>query len=259
MVSTMSVRFKRLLAAAIDWYLSGLPALAYALFLRMIEPQPVHLILFAVFVIGFPVCFVFRDRLFKGRSPGKRLLGLTIIDRRTCAAPSHNQLVTKNIFFPLSAIDWILLLVTGQSLGEQATKTAVVPLANVPEDPSVFSQSRQKTSPVKMILVLLLATVLFIGCLYGIISAAMKATKDTPEYQIAYAYLLESNALTASGVEASQIHYTGYSSRTSLSNAENIHASETVFTFVVGGRQYQVVCHPVGNTWTVCTECTQFH
>lgn len=125
------VRIRRIVAWIIDWNLSGLPSLLFVAFLRDCLTRPsfqnagVLLILLALILL-YPVLFVFRDVIFKGRSIGKRIFGLYIIDKSTNQPALMKQRIIRNLFFFIYPVDGIILLATKESIGDRLVNTAVI-------------------------------------------------------------------------------------------------------------------------------------
>ena len=123
------MKLKRILAWIIDWNLSGVPALIYAvIFAERVKTHgasAVGLLLFVLFVLSFPTIFVLRDVIFGGRSPAKRMFGLRVVSAETGETPSKQNLILRNVFFFIYPIDAILLIATGKSLGDTVTNTTV--------------------------------------------------------------------------------------------------------------------------------------
>lgn len=121
---------RRIIAFLIDWNLSGVPALIYALILSHVarngNPSPILIILFVLFVFSMPILFVLRDVIFKGRSIGKRIFKLHVIDKKTGELPDRSKLWIRNLFFMMYPIDFIVLLVARRAIGDIATDTSVV-------------------------------------------------------------------------------------------------------------------------------------
>ena len=124
------MKLKRILAWIIDWNISGIPALLYALIFRKIaEAQSITAIgalLFVFFVLSFPAIFVFRDVIFKGQSIAKRIFKLRVIDVETNELPSNRKLISRNLFFFLYPVEFIMLLASDKSLGDMVTNTTIV-------------------------------------------------------------------------------------------------------------------------------------
>lgn len=124
------MKLKRILAIFIDWNLSGIPALLYSLIvLLLVEYFPqasVFIMLFApVFVFSFPLIFVYRDVIFKGRSLAKRLFKLEIVDLETNNLPSKSSLVSRNLFFFILPVEIILIIIKNRTLGDMITNTII--------------------------------------------------------------------------------------------------------------------------------------
>ena len=123
------MKLKRILAWVIDWNLSGLPALTYALLfwtlLSDYKSNPILFALLVLFVLSFPVIFVCRDVIFKGRSPAKRIFGLCVIDNETNALPSNDKLIIRNLFFFIYPVEAIFLIATDKSIGDNISATTI--------------------------------------------------------------------------------------------------------------------------------------
>lgn len=135
----MKDRFKRIAAFIIDWNICGLPVLilsaVLSVYLHIHTPDEndvgirllvVFLILLLILLFLLLVCF--RDWLFRGRSLAKRLLGLTVYDKKTLSAPRKGQLTTRNLFTVILSffIDGILLLAIGETVGDMVAGTTVL-------------------------------------------------------------------------------------------------------------------------------------
>ena len=130
----MGDRIKRLLAAWIDWLLSLLPAFIPAIFGSLLMRREAAGGMFFVFfsfavALGGLVAFVLRDAIFRGRSVGKRLFGLYVVDEEALQPVRGKPAALKNILNlvgPLLYVDALCLLITGKTLGERISKTAVL-------------------------------------------------------------------------------------------------------------------------------------
>lgn len=126
-----SVVFKRILAWIIDWNLCGIPSLIYSMLFHEQFKRPsfsdfLLIMLFVALILLYPVSFVFRDVIFNGRSIGKRIFGLHIIDKNTGKPASVYQRIIRNLFFFIFYIDGVILLATKESIGDTAVNTAVI-------------------------------------------------------------------------------------------------------------------------------------
>lgn len=127
----MAIRIKRIIAFIIDWYISFLPGLILFMFsmnqgVENENASPLIMIPCFIGVFGSFTLFVLRDFIFKGQSLGKKIFGLTILDKDTLSTPKNRQLILKNIFLFIYPIDGVILLATGESLGNRITDTVVV-------------------------------------------------------------------------------------------------------------------------------------
>lgn len=127
----MAIRLKRMVAFIIDWYISFLPGLILFMFsmnqgIENENVSPLIMIPCFIGIFGSFTLFVLRDYIFKGQSLGKKIFGLTILDKDTLSAPKNRQLILKNIFLFIYPIDGVILLATGESLGNRITDTVVV-------------------------------------------------------------------------------------------------------------------------------------
>ena len=126
-----NVRVRRIIAWIIDWNLSGLPCLLYTTIFMDMFKQPSfqnigYILIFMLLVFLCPITFVFRDVIFKGRSIGKRIFGLYVLDKNTNEPASIKQRIIRNLFFFIYPIDGIILIATKESIGDKAVNTIVV-------------------------------------------------------------------------------------------------------------------------------------
>ena len=126
-----NVRFQRISAWIIDWILSGLPCLLYTTIFMDVFKRPLfqnigYILIFMLLVFLYLVTFVFRDVIFKGRSIGKRIFGLYVLDKNTNEPASIKQRIIRNLFFFIYPVDGIILIVTKESIGDKAVNTTVV-------------------------------------------------------------------------------------------------------------------------------------
>ena len=250
---SVKTRFKRLLADLIDWNLIGLLILPlFALVVFLGKDSPLLLLAIPLF-LAFPAGFVLRDMLCKGRSPGKRIFGLIILDRRSLADPTPNQLSTANMLALVIPLEPLILLTTGSTLGDRAAGTLVVTQSEIPAEPL---PRRTITDSKRVILTLVIWFLLFIATLVGGVLLALNQVKQTPEYEMAYSYLISSEYFTEMGWEESDIRLTGYSGKTEVNNG--ISVSTRIYSFQIKEQTLKVICHPEGNSWQVCRECTEF-
>lgn len=132
--STASVKLRRCVGWVIDWNLSFMFAY-FILFIFLFilgfienvpEPETLAMItLLIVFICSLSI-FSLRDLIFGGRSLGKRIMKLVILDGRTGEKASKSQCAVRNLFFFLYFFDLIFMLIKGQSIGDKVAHTIVV-------------------------------------------------------------------------------------------------------------------------------------
>ena len=126
-----NARIRRIIAWIIDWNLSGLPCLLYTtIFMDMFKQPSIqnmsYILIFMLLAFLYPVTFVFRDVIFKGRSIGKRIFGLHILDKTTSEPASIKQRIIRNLFFFVYPVDGIILIATKESIGDKVVNTVVI-------------------------------------------------------------------------------------------------------------------------------------
>ena len=124
----MGVRFKRIFAFWLDWVIAFLPGLILTYCLQFVpnEATPVCLAMVRLLLFVALLAIAFRDVIFGSRSLGKRLMGLHVIDKSTFQVASKKQRMLRGLLFFIYEIDGIILLVTGETLGDRLAKTAVI-------------------------------------------------------------------------------------------------------------------------------------
>lgn len=245
-----TIRLRRVFAFWIDILIGYVPIFLYLLILQIPLPNAISISLGTVIGTSFFVCFFLRDYLFHGRSLGKRICKLAVVDAHTYGEPSAKQLVLKNLCFFLLLFDGLFLLFSGKSLGERVTGTLVVYTPSASGKQVTLSKKRVKVAATA-ILVIAISMCLLVGI-------SLSAVKKQPHYPLAYTYLVESDTFAQLQIEESVINLTGYASGMIVNeNCENTSAVDA-FTFFIQGRQYKVVCHQNGDIWYICEECTGF-
>ena len=261
----MSVRFKRLIAFVIDWNITLFPfVLIFSFLTTFLRKESAINPLIALFcffaIISAFGAFVLRDVIFKGRSLGKRIFGLYVYDKNSLGQANVIQRCLRNIFFFLYFIDGILLLVTGQTIGDRVAGTLVASkqgfelYANEIQDRASPPKQKKAKKVVLVIAIIVACLAIFVG----LIQFVLNAQKDTEEYKVAYSYFVESHAFKELNVDESKIRFNQYSSYTYISN-DNSSVSQTVkIGFIVKFKSFEVVCHKENDIWQVCNECTLF-
>ena len=250
-------RFRRFVAFAIDWNVSCLPILLLGVLLAPLAAEdkfPIPLLV--PIVLAFPALFLFRERLFRGRSIGNRIMKLVILNRNTLQPLPFSALTVRNLMFLfLGGLEILLLLCTGATLGDRVSEALVVREDEIPAEPP-----RKTPVGVGTVIITVLAAVgvfiLFIALILGVVLAALDSVRDEPHYALAYDYLISSETFAELDAREDQIIFNGYSRSSSMANGEI--ETEARFTFLVAGHSLTVICHESGNGWYVCEECTKF-
>ena len=267
----VSVKWRRFLAWVIDWNLIGfsvmiLTTIVFAVLDSILhaDSQTIAPILMLVILL-YPVCFVLRDLIFGGRSLGKRIMGLVVLDRQTGMQANAGKCVLRNLFLFIVHIDAIVMLTSGTTIGDRAAHTVVVRKSSLNNNDCAhqISEINQYSKPKKVttkktILTITAIVAVVLVILFSIISISLSSAKKTEEYKVAYNYLIESQTFEEACVDESKIWFNQYS-LTTYSNPKNDNVTQTAeIGFVVKGKNVRVICHKQNNTWTVCDECTKF-
>lgn len=258
-----SNRMRRFLAYLIDFMLFYLSGILSMVILQFSFLENIAILMVLTIIIASLVIFILRDYLFRGRSIGKRIFKLRVVDVDTRAEPTAKQLIVKNLFLFMNLIDGLFLIFSGRSLGERATRTIVLheqqlPCSDPLTDSAQLAPQRKKSTPKKRFVVAVVTILCVSVSLALIFTLALDAAKKQENYQIAYSYLVDSDAFAEMQADESQITLTGYSAETRIGNDGDSPSAVVTFTFVVRGQQYRVVCHKDGEMWYVCNDCTAF-
>lgn len=116
---------RRIMAWFVDFALVGWALALCALCTGILEQPSLHNIELLIAFVWF-VVFISRDVIFSGRSVGKRLFGLCILDRNSNLPASVKQRIIRNLFLPIYTIDGIVLITTKESIGDRVSKTKVI-------------------------------------------------------------------------------------------------------------------------------------
>lgn len=238
--NTKKAKSDRIFAWLIDWFI-----------MCIIVNLPFFPILSAA--IGL-LCFILRDAF--GKSLGKRIMKLEILDRKTGKKAKISQRIVRNMFFIIVWIDGIMMLSSGQSIGDtvagtvvistKEAKTADITKINSYKAPEEASPSQKSK---RVITIICISLAIFIV----IIFIALDGEKSTPEYQAAYEYFVSSEAFEKSGASENEIVFTSYNRNGTEENAI------VTYTFTMRFKQYPVICHIENGIFSVCEECTEFN
>lgn len=264
----VGVKFKRILAFLIDWNITGIPIfLISSLIVVILETNNVAdwitgwCMLFLILL--FPIGVILRDFIWKGRSIGKRITGLCVLDMQTGERPKFLKLVARSIFFMLMYIDGIIMLVSGKSIGDRVAHTVVVSVRSTEKDIGKadeqtkinlinsyqYSEYEEKRRRRKAVIIAISCILVFVGLLVSVIKIALERAKTTEQYEIAYSFVANSNKYKKSVADGEEIDLVGYSFETQTSDGITTKTAE--FTFKIGKDTVQVLCYEDAGEWVV--------
>lgn len=276
--ATASVKIKRMFAFIIDWNIIGFLELILLSFVPSLllpneEAANDSKILLTVFVmLLFPLLVSLRDLIFGGRSIGKRIFGLTVLNRQTAEKAKAWQIFVRDIFFFAVQVDWIVMLGTGRSIGDFVANTAVVPKKQLSETYKGTALTvknineyiaPERTKAGKRKNKWLIITVLIIVAVFVIAMAALSiwiennVIKEADDYKTAYSYLVNSEAFEKTGKSEDDISFKESTRFSEKRDGEYYY--EAYFLFKVGKEKFEIICHFDGEKWYVCDECTKFN
>lgn len=267
--ATTDVKIKRVFAFLIDWLIAGGFSLLLCTLLIREETQ---ILLAFLCIISFPILVVLRDALWRGRSIGKRIFGLTVLDKQTAKAPTFKQAAVRDVFFFLMYIDFFVLVLRGQSIGDLVANTVVLPKKyfdslqteesfsepNTGAISAFLLESNQKKKRLKYAMLFGgLAIIALVAVILLNSGDPMEEIASTEEYRVAYEYLVNSDTFSAMNAGAEAIRFSQYSQITPKSTSDP-HADFVKIVFKINRKALEVICHQDGETWYVCEECTEF-
>lgn len=279
--NTAKTKIFRLIAAVIDWNITGAVTMLSVIFFMIVllaagaSLTGPSALLVMFLILGYPVGFMLKDLLFGGRSLGKRIMGLTVLDKTTGATPKKTVLFLRNIFLIIIQVEAIVMLITGLTLGDRAAHTVVVRKKDLDLSQNVDSLQQntdvinqyasnqtararsKKKQAILWISIIVAVLILFVGFVLSVINASLNAMKNTEEYKIAYSYVIESDTFRELGIEEEQLNFTSFSKGTRLVGEGMQRYAEINFR-VNRGHDLTVILHDEGNGWFVCEECTKF-
>lgn len=278
--SSASVKIRRICACLVDGMLFWL--VAFLLIAAILLMQQFGIIGGAVSVFGvviailsWPALMMLRDLIGVGRSLGKRIFGLIVLDRRTGGRARPWQLLVRCLFLMFQEPDMIIMLIRGQSIGDSAARTLVVSKREAEANYSMSAEDinsygaesrthRKKGRRVAAIVCTGVGAFIFI-CVFSILVVviSLESVKSSPEYKVAYEYLIESDAFAS--LDETDASLRAYEISTSLLTPEGtvVHGmapkTNARFTFDVGPYSAVVICHKRDDgSWYACDICTAF-
>jgi len=269
--NTTSIKWRRLLAWIIDWNIIGFSTILLAAIVFAVLTGPLQTasqssawILIFIFPL-YPIGFILRDLIFGGRSLGKRMLGLTVLDRQTGLPATAGKCALRNLFLFIVQIDAIVMLVSGTTIGDRVAHTVVVRQSSLSSKTGTHQIAEinsyaapKKISTKKTVFMIAGAIALALIVLVSVILLSLSTAKNTEEYQLAYTYFIESQTFKEFDVDESKIWFNQYSLRTHTNAKDNTTTQTAEIGFVVQGQAFLVICHKQNDSWSVCNECTKF-
>ncbi len=272
--NTAGVKIRRMLAWFIDWNIIGFSVLMLLSLTtefiqeKMAEGYQIYSLLMLFIMLLFPICFILRDFIFGGRSVGKRITRLAILDKITGDPAKMGKRILRNLFFMIVQADAIVMLISGSTIGDRVAHTVVVP-KSILEKPNEYDDrlidiesinNYEAPKPVnkkKVAFIIIGAVVTFFCLVIAIALISLSTKKDTVEYKLAYEYLVESETFESLDVDESKIWMNSYYSQTYSSEGSTIRTIE--IGFVVKFKSFKIVCHSNENgDLVICEECTEF-
>ncbi len=272
-------KIRRIIAWVLDWNIIGLFDLILLGLVAALVPTGADSTLSTVAMLGimllYPVLFILRDFLLCGRSIGKRICGLVVLNKQTGCNAMRYQLILRSLLFFLVYIDGVVMIASGRSIGDQLANTVVVskkdienttktePLEEmvntINQYPTKQTENARKNKRTAIILICAgaVALAILIGGIFAITLGVLKNETETDEYKMAYSYLIESDELERLGVDPDKIRLNSVDSVVTTSSG--IKRIKKTYGFSTGGlRKVYVVCHDDGDGWYVCADCTGF-
>ena len=279
---TVSVRIKRVVAFLID------AILVFSVFMTVgyitdavwnlafgekadFDTGLLAVVILLIYLVGCGVGIWLRDLICKGRSVGKRIMGLTVIDKDSGKAATKRQLVLRNSFLFLYNFDILFILVRGTSIGDGVAKTLVVCQKqkekfdeqirnNESEEMTYINKSPKSAKKMTAIIiaVVLCFTVIFGGVVFAAVKGFEKLSEtisglgESEEYLLAVDYLTETGKLEKLEVEKEDVIMKSFHKSTDLT--KDITRAE--FEFVADGYGMMVVCYKENEKWYVCEACS---
>ena len=284
MYNTTRAKIRRIFAWVIDWNITGsIVVLAlnvfFALFKEEVEKGSVFVVVgLILLILSYPILFVLRDFIMGGRSLGKRMLGLAVLDLRTGEKAKISQRMFRNIFLAAYQVDIIMMLATGRSLGDRVAHTVVVCQKDLNSDTKIVTASdmrehmekinsytnnipSSKARRKKKLIItfsIIGGVILFVGFVVCVALIGLNAKKSSDEYKLAYEYVVESQEFERLGSNEDRLKFLQYSKET-VYGKDGQYKSTVIIGFNYGPfKRLGVICHDNGDGWYVCTDCTEF-
>lgn len=275
--ATASAKIRRIFAFIVDWNIIGFSVLVMVALMPMFSPaketpttRGEFMLAFFVMML-FPLFIALRDLIWGGRSIGKRIFGLTILNRQTAEKAKAWQLFVRDLFFFAVQGDLIVMLVTGRSIGDFLANTVVVPkkqLDKTYKEKTVTAKSINEYTPPEKSesvkrknkwLIIIVAAIFAVFAIYVAVMTIIvekSVVEGSDHYKAAYSYLVNSEEFKNTGKSEDDISLKDYTRFSEERDGEYYY--EARYTFELGKKSFEIVCHRDGETWYVCDECTDF-
>ncbi len=254
----MDLKIKRMIAFVIDWNIMLLAPLlvsiASVIVMNNVSESFKTLFMLITIVAIFSAFFMvaLKDIAFKGRSLGKRLFKMTVVDKTTRLSPTKRQLILRNAFFFMCPIDLMSLLLTGNTIGDGVANTEVIYEKDIGKEATNEYSAKNERKRTRNVLIGIVVIILLVIGIFPLIKLILNNQKDTPEYKVAYSYLVNSETFKEMGADEDDISFNSYSYN-STGKEENV-----TIGFSVNSKRFEVSCHKQNEEWVVCDECTLF-
>lgn len=279
--NTTRAKIRRIFAWLIDWNLIGIIVLlAVAIFLSLYQENTENLFIIVALVLlmlSYPILFVLRDFIMGGRSLGKRMLRLVILDKRTGEKAKASQCTFRSIFLVVWIVDIIMMLTTGRSLGDHVAHTVVICQKDfnsyteiAPDDmhehmkkinsytSNIPSSKEKRKKKLLTTFSIIGGGVLLFGFFICIALIGLNTAKSSDEYKLAYEYVVNSQEFEKLGSNEERLVFLKYNKKT-VYEKDGSYKSSVLIGFNYGFfEKIEVICHDDGDGWYVCTDCTEF-
>lgn len=201
--------------------------------------------------------FVTKDFIMGGRSLGKRIFRLFVVDKKTLERPSLVKLFFRGVFFFAIQVDFLILLITGNAIADMVFGSMVLSKKELAIARGELPPEESKpVSALKIVIFIVTVFLAFVIFLLGVIFATLDAKKDSAEYAVAYEYLVNSEDFKSLGADPEKLFMNSYSRN--VYYYDGVPETTVVMSFKSGFfNSFTVVCHLDGNgAWYVCDECT---
>lgn len=213
----------------------------------------------------------FRDFIWFGRSLGKRITGLIIIDRKTAEKAGKTQTVIHNMFASMYIIDFAVVLFSGRAIGDYVANALVVSKkdymscnAEKYDEKEIIQQMENYVkSEYKRVFKDLICIV--VGCLmiipvviFGYIGSKERydMLEDTDERKTAHEYLINSEIFKDLGYIEDEILVVEQVYSVIYEDGKLV--DYVIIVYQVRWGEFTVVCHDKDDGWYVCPDCTDF-